>query len=203
MRSFSFYVVLLGLLLPVRSGDAALWNQVVALLNDTVITAWDIKREIQVERVKKGLQPTDTFSKDDLKVMTKKIIVESLVVAEAKGFGVADIGTQADRLAWEQFQRKFSSEGAYLRFLKEHDIHESELREMLTRSLRVEQFIKEKILSVHIEITDEEIRNYRAAHRGLTDRDVRDRLKKKKIQVNLEDWIQSLKLRNDIRTYWE
>lgn len=182
---------------------AVLWNKVIAVYNKNVLTLWEVEREIQIERVKMGRSLLLEMSQNDLKVMAKKMIVELLVIEEAMEFNVAKPNKKEIEIEHRKFRNQFKTIGQYEAFLKEHHLEESELKKILSRAPHVEQFIKQKALSAYVYLKDEDIIAYREAHKGISWAEAKNGLRKKIVQQNLNDWIQSLKLRNPIQTLWE
>lgn len=201
--SLLFYSFFLSLWSVPHPAYAVLWNKVLAVYNKNVLTFWDVQREIQVDRIKRGKPFEGAISIDDLKVMTKKMIVESLVVMEAESFNIGKLSQDDFSREIKKFRNKFKSEAHYQAFLKQYHWGEGELEAVLTRTLLAERFIKEKILSAYVYISDEEISAYQSKHQGVTRKEAENLLRKKRVYDNFRLWIQSLKLRNEIRTIWE
>ena len=58
-------------------------------------------------------------------------------------------------------------------------------------------------MSAYIFISPEEKEAYKKRHSRLTAEEVSEQLRKKKVRENLNDWIQGLKVRNEIQTFWD
>jgi len=186
----------------VSPAQAKLWNQVVATYNKNVVTLWDVRREIQIERIQNGFVELKDIKKDDYRTMVRKMIVESLVYGEAETFRVG-LATGAEiEKAYSDFQKKFKGEAAFRGFIRKYQWGEKELKRRLTRGLVVQRFIKEKILSVFVYMTEQEIAAYQKKHPGLGLEQAKKRLKKERIESNLKDWVSSLKARNRIQMIW-
>ena len=198
-RRFGIFV----LLLYPHCAYSDLVNQIVAMYSNHPVTLWDVHREIQIERIKQGLPPLQTVSLNDLKAMTKKMIVENLVVAEAKSFQVAPIEDVPQEVLLRKFKAQFHTADGYPHFLKTYGLAEADLKSILVRPLQVEQFLKEKIMSAYIYISSEEKEAYKRRYPHLSPDEVSDQLRKKKVKENLNDWIQGLKVRNEIQTFWD
>ena len=79
---------------------------------------------------------------------------------------------------------------------------EEELKAVLSRSVSVERFIKEKILSAYIYVTEKEVKEFQKRH-SLPFKQAKERLVKIKLQENLKDWIENIKRRSHIKTLWD
>ncbi len=181
------------------SASAVLWNKIVAVYNTESLTLWDVEREIQLERIKSGLSPLPEISLASLKIMIKKIIMETLVIQEAQSFKLDLLSKENIESEYRQFREKFSDSKAFGRFLEKYHWNEKSLKDVLSRPIRVESFIKQKIGAVSFYISEEEIKSYQAQSKGLSHDEAKRRLKKKIIQKNLEEWISGLKNRNSIQ----
>jgi hypothetical protein len=126
-----------------------------------------------------------------------------LVITEADNFKVAYLSKKELATEYEKFKKKFTSEAKFSAFKETYSFSESELKQILTRHLRVESFIKEKILSAYVYLSPEEVRQFMDDHSGWSRKDSEARLRQRRIRQNLKDWIQSLKERHHIKTIWE
>ncbi len=193
-----------GCISYIPSAQAELWNKVIATFDDEVLTYWQVKREIAVERVKQGQAMSQPVTSDQLKEMTKKIIIEKLVFREVHSFGVASLSQKEKDLLFQQFQNKFGAEFEFKKFMLDDQWSEDELKEILSRSVSVERFIKEKILSAYIYVSDEEVKEFQAKNpKSLTFKHAKEALIKIRLQENLKDWIENIKRRSHIRTLWD
>ena len=163
-----------------------------------------------VERMKQGAwtqgAPTQPITADQLKEMTKKIIIEKLVFREAHSFGVASLSQKEKDLLFQKFKNKFSTVFAtrsfeFKKFMSDDQWSEEELKDVLSRSVVVERFIREKILSAYIYVTEEEVKEFQKRSKGaLTLKQAKEALIKIRLQENLKDWIENIKRRSHIRT---
>lgn len=182
------------------SSEAVLWNKVVASFEGTVLTLWDVKREFYLQHIqRKGFLPTQ----DELRETTKTMIVEMLILQEAEGFNIGALAPSEIDKIFIQFKKKFRNQDEFQSFVATYLWTEDELRKVLMRPVRVERFIREKILSAYIFITDEEVEDYFREHKGIKKEGVKERLRKRRLYENLKDWIANLKNRSNIRTVWE
>ncbi|MBI3016551.1 MAG: hypothetical protein HYY62_00910 [Deltaproteobacteria bacterium] len=203
--------LILALLSSLRGSyaQAELWNKIIATFDDEVLTYWEIKREIAVERMKQGQTISQPISADQLKEMTKKIIIEKLVYREAHSFGVPSLSQKEKDLLFQKFQSKFSAAFAvrsfeFKKFMSDDQWSEEELKDVLSREVYVGRFIKEKILSAYIYVTEEEVREFQKRSKGtLTLKQAKEALIKIRLQENLKDWIENIKRRSHIKTLWD
>ncbi|MBI3019602.1 MAG: hypothetical protein HYY61_06920 [Deltaproteobacteria bacterium] len=204
-------LIILALLgaLTASTARAELWNKVIATFDDEVLTYWEIKREMTVERMKQGQNISQAISPDQLKEMTKKVMIEKLVFREAQSFGVTSLSQKEKNLLFQKFQNKFGSAFAargfeFKKFMSDDQWSEEELKDVLSRSVVVERFIKDKILSAYIYVTGEEIKAFQKRSQGsLTFKQAKEALIKIRLQENLKDWIENIKRRSRIKTLWD
>ncbi|OGP02691.1 MAG: hypothetical protein A2Z91_01660 [Deltaproteobacteria bacterium GWA2_38_16] len=198
------HIIGVGIFLYSFSAHAVLWNKVVAQYNDDVLTLWDIEREMRVERIKQGQPSEKEVTPNELKEFTKKLIIDLLVRDEAKSFKLGELTKADEETIYQQFKHKFKGRLEFQSFLKQYQWEETELKKALMRPLIVERFIKEKVMSVYIHVTDEETKEFqKKSSQKLNLNQARLELKKIRLQENLQDWIKRLKSRSQIKTVWE
>ena len=191
------------LLVPVKQADAVLWNKILVSYNTQVFTLWDVYREFQLARVNSDVSIESSISKEELKSFTKKLVVEYLVTEEAESFKIGEISEEDQRDAFTKFKGRFQNKGAFDHFMQRYSWTEMELKQSLIRPLKADKFIKEKILSAYVFLSTEEIEEYHKKYPHFTLEEAKDQLKKKRIQENLRDWIESLKIRYEITSLWD
>lgn len=184
--------------------QAELWNKVIATFNDEILTYWGVKREMAIERIKQGQSIAQPISQDQLKEMTKKIIIERLVFREAHSFGVASLSEKEKDLLFQKFQNKLGTAFEFKKLMTDDQWSEEELKDVLSRSVVVERFIKEKILSAYIYVTQEEVKEFQKRSKTpLTLKQAKEVLIKIRLQENLKDWIENIKRRSHIKIVWD
>ncbi len=190
--------------------EAVLWNKIVASFDNSVLTLWDVKRELELQRVQKKIslphitpettpQITPEITKDELREMAKTMIVEMLVTYEAESFNIGALTEFEIVGIFSKFQRSFASKHDFESFMSAYLWTENELKRVLARPIHVERFIKEKILSAYVYITDEELGEWLRDHKGMKKEVARERLRKRRLYENLKDWITNLKNRSNVR----
>lgn len=205
---FQLFLLCSFLFFPSAS-EAVLWNKIVAGFDDSVLTLWDVKRELGLRRVQQkiplaapvtSMTPTPPpITKDELRETAKTMIVEMLVISEAESFNIGALAESEVAGIFSKFQRSFASKHDFQSFVSEYLWTENELKRVLARPIHVERFIKEKILSAYIYITDEEIVDWLRDHKGMKKEAARERLRKRRLYENLKDWITNLKNRSNVR----
>lgn len=183
--------------------DAALFNKILVSYNNHVLTLWDMEREIAVMRTQKGISIALPISNEELKSLTKKVVVELLVTEEAQSFKIGEISETIKQKEFENFRHKFKEEADFKQFMNRYAWSETELKNSLIRSQWVDKFIKEKILSVYVFLSKEEVTDFQKKFSHFSEEEARNQLRKKRIQENLRDWIEGLKIRYHIVTLWE
>lgn len=188
----------------ISQARAELWNKVIATFEDEVLTYWEVKRELAVEKIKQGQELSQPISLDQLKEMTKKIIIEKLVFREAHSFGLASLSQKEKDLFFQKFQNKFRTSFEFKKFMSDDQWSDEELKNVLSRPVVVERFIKEKILSAYIYVTEEEVKEFqKRSKKSPTFKQAKEALVKLKLQENLKDWIENIKRRSHIKTLWD
>lgn len=199
MKSYFQLFMLCSFLFFPSTSEAVLWNKIVASFNDSVLTLWEVKRELQLQRIQKKIPLTAPITKDELREIAKTMIVETLVTYEAESFNIGALTEFEIADIFSKFQRSFASKHDFQSFMSEYLWTENELKRVLARPIHVERFIKEKILSAYIYITDEEIGDWLRDHKGMKKEIARERLRKRRLYENLKDWITNLKNRSNVR----
>lgn len=199
MKSLFQLFMLCSFLFFPSTSEAVLWNKIVASFDDSVLTLWEVKRELQLQRVQKKIPLTTPITKDELRETAKTMIVEMLVISEAESFNIGALTESEIVGIFSKFQRSFASKHDFQSFVSEYLWTENELKRVLARPIHVERFIKEKILSAYIYITDEEIADWLGDHKGMKKEAARERLRKRRLYENLKDWITNLKNRSNVR----
>ena len=188
----------------VSCAQAELWNKVIATFDDEVLTYWEVKREMAVQYMKEGPAISHSFSQDQFKEMTKKIIIERLVFREAHSFGVSSLSQKEKDGLFQKFQNKFNTAFEFKKFMSDDQWSEEELKEILSRSIVVERFIKEKILSAYIYVSDEDVKEFQKKSQSpLSLKQAKAELIKIKLQENLKDWIENIKRRSHVKIVWD
>lgn len=165
-----------------------------------MLTLWDVKREFYLQHIqRRDFPPTQ----DELRETAKTMIVEMLILQEAEGFNIGALTLSEIDKVFIQFKKKFRNQDEFQSFVATYLWTEDELKKILMRPIRVERFIREKILSAYIFITDEEVEGYLRGDKGIKKEVARERLRKRQLYENLKDWIANLKNRSNVRMVWE
>ncbi len=133
------FVITFCLLTFSSVSHATLWNRVVATYDETVVTLWEVEREMMVTHILKQPKPVGadqvfTVSEDQLREFIKDYLVEKIVLDEASGFQVDSL-TKAEKTdLLIAFQKKFKRKSHYLSFLNQNQWTESDLTDSLARS---------------------------------------------------------------------
>lgn len=190
------------------TSEAVLWNHVVATYDQTVVTLWEVEREMMVSQILKQPEPVDanqvfTISEEQMKEFIKDYLVERIILDEAHGFQMDTLSAVHQDGRLTAFQNKFKRKKYYEIFLKKELWTESDLKNSLSRSMIVESFVKQKILSAFIYISDDEVKAIQRNNPAYSPDDARQFLRKSKLKENLKDWINALKRKHQVQLIQE
>lgn len=151
---------------PSGSGsDSEVIDRVVAVVEGQVITQSELDFEARVALIERG-GASAVFAPLDAPALRSALqwaIAQRLEAAEADrlhAFAVEDAEV-LDRL--RRFIGRFESHEAYERFLAAEEVDESQLAEVLSRSLRAEKVLDSKV-RLRARVTEDQVRAYFDAH---------------------------------------
>jgi hypothetical protein len=155
--------MLTGFLLgPPAQADDWLVDEVVAVVDKRAITLSEVRQEgVMTWADRGGAKAAGEPDLDPafLSEVMEILISQRVLLDEALRTGVVTVTEEeGDRLA-QAFRRRFPDAAAYERFLRENDLDDNVVREVLGRHLRVERLKEQKLQNLPA-ITREAVRRY-------------------------------------------
>lgn len=135
---------------------AYILDGVEAVVDGTVITKSEVDKAYEVEALKEkeaGRKPSPGLRKEVLKTLVDR----TLLLEEARKFGIGQVTDQDVNKAYEKVRAGFPSEEAFKEALKKEEITPDELKENLRDQLLSASFVENRIkFFVRVTIEDEQ-----------------------------------------------
>ena len=194
------------------SKDLLLVDRVAATVNEQVITVSEVYAKARIILVLRGgkgaleLPIDDSLKKDVLDFL----INQAVVLSEAERLSVFDINKTEINKKTEQFKNFFLNDIDYLNFLTKIGIDQDELENVLSKDLRVDRYLKNKV-SLLVKVSDKEIRNFYQKNsnrfKGKSYQQMYQVVKSYLFNIQYEKmiktWLRDLKAKSHIRQIWE
>ena len=135
-------------------------NSVAVMVNEEVITLFDLRQEVLLSRVYKGEGWDRPVTDAELRGILNDTVEKWLVDQDAVRFSIVEITEKKRFEELESFKKRFPTQSDYFRFLSTGEFSEETLLRLLTREFQRREFMKIKMGSFHMEPTDEEIQSY-------------------------------------------
>lgn len=202
MRVLIFLLILLN---PLHS-FSYYKNQIAVIINNEVVTTFDIRREIFFDRVQKGLNWNQEISDNEVKGYISNLVEKWLVAQEGVKFNVTEVTPEDLINEMTKFKAKFKSPSEYESFLNTSQFSALDLERLLTRELQSAEFLKIKLPSLEPQPTNEEIESYYWSHatkyKGKKIADVKDEIVSE-LKLSLKErafrrWILDLRARANL-----
>jgi hypothetical protein len=136
-----------------------------------------------------------------------RLLIEWMVRDEADVFGVAKVSESEVDETFQSVKSKLKNHPVVKSRWNELNLSESQLREMISRKLRANRFIKYKSNSSFVQVSDDEARDYYNNNRikfGTTDFDgfkenIKKYLGRKNAEDRLRDWLDILRKKHKVK----
>ncbi len=201
-RPAAFFAVLLFLVIS-TTANAEPVDHIAAAVNYDIITASELAQAVALnERLGTPAGDRKALESETL----KGLITRKLLVQEAHRLRFVEVSDQEISAEVENVRRRFGSDAAFQDFLKTLDMSQEELSRMFGEQLLVKKFIEKKV-GLFVRVTREEAENYYRAHadqyrdRPFPDvqKDIMSILMDRKVDQELDQYIEELRSRADIR----
>jgi len=136
---------------------------------------------------------------------TTALLLEAAIAMEAESFGTTVIGPAAIDRQVQEVQKKLKKVAAW----KALDIEPQELREVVTRKLRAQSFIKFKLSSTTLPVSEQEAEDYFNDNRmkfenlpfATFKENIKSFLAKQQTDKRLKNWFELLQSKYQVRNY--
>ncbi|MFN7997234.1 MAG: hypothetical protein U0Q18_26700 [Bryobacteraceae bacterium] len=194
---------------------AEILDRIAVSVGNKVITQMDLLKEIRITAFLNGEKPD--FGPENKRRTADRMIDQRLVRSELEVSRYLLPGPADTDAAFEELRKRFPTETAYQAALKENEISEDDLKDMLTWQLTLVRFIDVRFRP-GIQIAEEEIRNYFNEHlrpilqkanpgKSISLDDYRDTVEQTLIgeaaNAQVEQWLQQARRRTHIQFHDE
>ena len=215
-------VLLSGLflmLLPVPTTSAEIIDRLVAVVNRQTITLGDVQREIKSQDLDQSVSDTGTNPSHGQKLTeeqaTQRLIEQVLIYQQIQEFPGTEVSEQDVASQLAEMEKKAGGSEAWSRHLKNVGISLGEVRERVQWQLQVMKFIDRRFREF-IVVNPAEIESYYKDQflpdlhkRGIgeapalseVEEKIRDILIEKKLNVQVEEWLTSLRTNATIQVF--
>ena len=212
MRTFFFVILILWPLQPWLS-EAIVLDRILAVVNGEVISQSDVESEFvffsKVEN-QTHLDRAGKLSDSVIRIGTRELINQKLLLAEAKRFDVEDPTESQIHQELEIIQNRFPSPAAFEMALRQNAMTLEDLQKKVKEHLRVNRFIDQRIRFFVI-VLPEEISGYYSENQGKfkdktyeeAEKEIEKSLSEAKTKDRLEAYLSNLRARANIQINFE
>lgn len=129
-------------------------NQIALIINNEVVTTFDVRREIFFDRVQKEVNWNREISDNEVKEYIPTLVEKWLVAQEGVKFNVTEVTPEDIINEVSKFKAKFKSSSEYESFLNTTQFSALDLERVLTRELQSSEFLKIKLPSLEPQPTN-------------------------------------------------
>ncbi|MCB0392454.1 MAG: hypothetical protein KDD58_14285 [Bdellovibrionales bacterium] len=194
-----------------KEGNKELITMAVGQVMDEIVTSRQVNMSYFLETVLFGKKNKsvpkeyyDVSSKEFAREVTA-VILEKVVYEESKGFDI----TKVNNSEFLEAKNKFLKNSKNIKLWQKLKVTDSELSELLKRKLQAKKFIRFKVDSSIVPITDDEARAYFEENRVKFGnlpfenfkQNIRAFLGRKQIDTRLKDWFDVLQNKYKVRNF--
>lgn len=199
--------------LPAReqTAQAQLEDAIVATVDEAPILVSDVERAIALGLAQPSADEDATAFRQRV---LQELIDDRLRIQEVERFGFEELPLAAIEAEVEKIRARFDSQEAFRRHLRQLDLDEDDLRQLVTRQLLVLIYVEER-LGPRVFVDSDDIRTYyqrvlapqlEAAGAEIPQlNDVRGRirevLRQQRLNEEIRDWTQELRLGAAVQTF--
>ena len=183
--------------------------KIVGSIEDRVLSNRDVEASSIVDRLlfNEGSYSPLKYGSEEFVGALNRLLIEWMVKDEADTFGVAKVTDAEIEETYLSIKSKLKNHPLIKNRWNELSIGDSQLKEMISRKLRANRFIKYKSNSSYVQVTDDEARDYFSKNslkfgtidfEGFKD-NIKKYLGRRNAEDRLRDWLEILKKKHKVK----